>query len=358
LSSILYYITGHGYGHAVRSSQVLRSLTKLRPDLKIYVRTTAPEWLFPTSILYSSQSIDVGVVQRDSLHMELAKTLQASQALHENTVGLVGRELAFILDHRIRLIVGDIPPLCFEIAARAAIPSVAITNFTWNCIYRAYLGQYPGFAPLIEEMELFYGKTTIALTLPYSCDMNVFPRRETIPWIARTSSLTKKEARAKFELPESAIIVLLSFGGLGFHSLPLNRLKRLREFFFVTTGESKKRDANLLVLPDAQRQYEDLVRAVDIILTKPGYGIVTDALVHQVPMLYTDRGEFPEYLLLVQALKDLATAEFIPQKELLSGHIAPYLNRLLTNEPSWRRIPLDGARIAAEKIIALIDHHV
>jgi hypothetical protein len=357
LNSILYYVSGHGYGHAVRSSQVIHSLKQLRPDLKIHVRTTAPEWLFPASVFHSRRSIDVGIAQRDSLDMDLDATLQACGALHANANQLVDQELGFVRDNQVQLIVGDIPPLCFEIAARAAISSVAITNFTWDTIYRAYLSRYPDFAPIVAQMEDFYGQATVALTLPYPCDMNVFSRREAIPWIARASALTKKAARAKLELPTSAIIVLLSFGGLGLSRLPLDRLKQLQEFFFVGTGESKKQDANLLILPNAQSQYQDLVRAVDIIVTKPGYGIVADVLAHKVPTLYTDRGEFPEYPFLVQALEDLATAQFIPQTELLSGNIAPYLNRLLSKEPNWPEVCLDGARIAAGKIFGLVDRY-
>src|SRR5215831_9142230 len=126
LSSILYYITGHGYGHAVRSSQVIRSLQQSRSDLKIHVRTTAPEWLFPSSTVHTRQSIDVGIVQRDSLEMDFGATLQACRALQARTAGLLEEELAFVRDNKIRLIVGDIPPLCFEVAARASMPSVAI----------------------------------------------------------------------------------------------------------------------------------------------------------------------------------------------------------------------------------------
>ena len=48
--------------------------------------------------------------------------------------------------------------------------------------------------------------------------------------------------------------------------------------------------------------------------------------------LYTDRGEFAEYRYLVQALEDCATAEFIPQDQLLSGNLVPYLTRLLRQE--------------------------
>jgi len=70
-------------------------------------------------------------------------------------------------------------------------------------------------------------------------------------------------------------------------------------------------------------------------------------------VLYTERGEFPEYPYLVQALTELATAEFIPQAELLSGQIRPYLTRLLDKEPNWPPVPLNGAAVAAGKILAL-----
>ena len=355
MSAILYYITGHGFGHAVRSSQVIRKLSAIRPDLKIHVRTTAPPWLFPAAAIQSRQSIDIGIVQADSLHMDLAQTFQNCRALHEKAPRLIEEELAFIRDQHIRLIVGDIPPLCFEIAARAAIPSVGITNFTWDAIYRAYVEQYPYFAPLISEMASFYRKATVGLALPYPCGMEVFPRRVNIPWIARRSNLGRNAARAKFGLPEAATIVLLSFGGLGLNRLSLTKLRDLRQFFFVATGDVKKPHGNFAVFSDVQPEYEDLVRAVDLIVTKPGYGIVADAIAHRVPVLYTDRGDFAEYPFLVQALTELATAEFIPQSELLAGDIGPHLQRLLTKKVNWPVIALDGARVAAEKSIALLD---
>ena len=329
------------------------------PGLTIHVRTTAPQWLFhnPTApVSYSRQVIDVGILQKDSLEMDLSKTLRACRALHAEIPRLIRKEIRFIEEHRIDLILGDIPPIAFEIAARAAIPSVAITNFTWDWIYRAYLGAYPAFLPLIEEMESFYNKATLALTLPYSCKLAVFPIQESIPWVARTSILNREQAKAQFDLPQLVTIILLSFGGLGLKRLPEKRLRQLRECYFVATGGSKRRDGNLLTLPDAQRQYEDLVRAADIIVTKPGYGIVADVIAHQTPILYTERGEFPEYPHLVQALNDLAIADFIPQDDLLSGNIEPYITRLLNRDKHWPTVPLNGADVAAAKILALLEH--
>jgi UDP:flavonoid glycosyltransferase YjiC (YdhE family) len=355
LSSILYYITGHGYGHAVRSNQVIGHLQKIAPTLKIYVRTTAPEWLIQGRIIPSRQTIDIGIVQKDSLDMDLKATLQACRSLHHNISIVIEREVNFVREHQVRLIVGDIPPFCFEIAARAAIASIAIGNFTWSEIYRAYTKNYPGFISLIEEMEKFYRKATLALTLPYPCGTDVFPRQQPIPWIARGSSLSRDQARIAFGLPPSAILVLLSFGGLGLKRIAWRKLTKLSGFFFVTTGDIEQEIDNVRFLPEAQRKYEDLVRAVDVVVTKPGYGIVADVISHRVPALYTDRGDFSEYPYLVRALKDCATAEFIPQEELLSGNIGSYLDRLLNKKQNWPVVPVDGARIAAEKISALID---
>jgi L-arabinokinase len=357
LSAILYYITGHGFGHAVRSAQVIRALGRAAPDLKIHVRTTAPQWLFggaTTAPSFSSQALDVGIVQPNGLELDLSLTLQACLDLRKRIPSLIEEEVALIKGQGIDLIIGDIPPLCFEIAARANLPSMAITNFTWDVIYTAYADARPEFAPLIDEMKSFYQKACLALTLPYPCDMSVFPAREAIPWITRASSLTKAQARAAFGLPPSATIVLLSFGGLRLNRLPWGELQALKDFYFVATGPEQKSRANLLVLSDAQSHYEDLVRAADVVVTKPGYGIVADALAHRVPVLYTDRGQFPEYPRLVQALTDCATAEYIPQRELLAGQITPYLERLLSKKPNWPAVAGDGADVAARKILDVL----
>jgi L-arabinokinase len=355
LSSILYYISGHGYGHAVRSSQVIEALKQASPELDVHVRTTAPQWLFPP-VAYSHTALDVGMVQDDCLSMDLAATLKACGQIQQRAPQIIADELRYIARNKVRLILGDIPPLCFEIATRANIPSIAITNFTWDFIYRAYVEQYPDFAPLAAAMERYYSQATLALALPFSCELDVFPRQESIPWIARISALTRGEARQKFALPQSAVIVLLSFGGLGLNCLPWQELTKPSPFYFVASGKALKEDGNLRIVPDAQKDYADLIRAADVIVTKPGYGIVADALSHQVPVLYTHRGKFAEHPKLVEALAACATAEFVPQADLFAGKLAPYASRILKRPRNQTRFALDGAAVAAKKILALLEN--
>ena len=342
----------------MRSHQVIRALKQANPGFRIYIRTVAPEWLFDDSVnpaLYSNQAIDVGLIQPNGLQMNLAATLQACQSLDRDTDRLIARELRFIAENKIDLVIGDIPPLAFEIAVRAELPSVAITNFTWDVIYDSYTLQCPDFTPLIETMTRHYGKATLALSLPYPCAMTMFKRRQPIPWITRISKLTRGQARAQFGLPANATVVLLSFGGLGLDMLPWDRLGEMPEFLFVATGAEPNAAENLLVLADGQVCYEDLLRGVDVVVTKPGYGIVADVLSHQLPILYTDRGEFPEYPQLVQALEELATAEYIPQNALLAGDLNSYLEKILAKPRSWPVISLDGANAATDQVLALLE---
>jgi L-arabinokinase len=161
-------------------------------------------------------------------------------------------------------------------------------------------------------------------------------------------------ARRRFGVPEQAVVVLLSFGGFGLRRLPWRKITDSREFFFVTTDAHAKSEKNLVVLPEALVHYEDLVRAADVVVSKPGYGIVADVIAHRVPLLYTDRGFFPEHPYLVKMLEERATSEFIPQADLLAGNLDPYLKRLLLKTPHWPEVRLDGGEVAAETLLGLI----
>lgn len=354
---IAYYISGHGYGHGARSCQVMASLKKSLPEMALHLRTTAPSWLFqdlPFSVFYERRLVDVGVVQEDCLQLKLDETVRGCRDFHERLPDFMEEERSFIAKHGIRLVVGDIPPVCFAVAQAAGLPSVAIGNFSWDWIYRAYLSEFPSLRPHVEEMEGFYRKATLALALPLACDLGVFPRQKSIPLITRTSALDRREARKRWNLPDQAPVVLLSFGGLGLKRFPWERLRSSKRFFFIATGGDPGRDGNLVVLPEVVPHYEDLMRAADAVVSKPGYGVVADAVSHRVPILYTAREDFPEYPFLVEAVEQWATSEFIPQEELLAGNLEPYLARLLAKERHWPEVPLNGAEMAAREIISFL----
>ncbi|MDP3939237.1 MAG: hypothetical protein Q8R92_14025 [Deltaproteobacteria bacterium] len=357
--TIVFYVSGHGFGHAVRIAEVIRTILAREPRARIHVRSSAPGWLFPVDERLSRADVrlDVGVVQQNSLTLDPAATLAGMSAILGDTESILARESAALRDLDCRAVVGDIPPLAFAAAARASVPSAAIANFSWDWIYRAYLPAAPAFGSLIETMARQYGQASILLRLPFHGDLSAFSRHRDIPLIARRAALPKAELRRGLALDDRPA-ALLSFGGFGLADLPVARMARESPGwqFLAPWRPDGELPANLRCLDGRKVNHEDLVAAVDVVVTKPGYGIVAECLANGARVLYTSRGDFPEYPVLVGALERHATARYVAPEALLGGRISGELDALLA--AGERAAPLDpgafeGARVAAEIILEM-----
>ncbi|MGA3086286.1 MAG: hypothetical protein ABSE95_16060 [Thermodesulfobacteriota bacterium] len=94
---IVYYISGHGYGHAVRSIQIINELHKLGCD--VIIKTVTPAFLFkeglsrPVEIL--PESLDVGLDQIDNVRFDLQKTKESVKKLLFSAEELISKEQKF-----------------------------------------------------------------------------------------------------------------------------------------------------------------------------------------------------------------------------------------------------------------------
>jgi hypothetical protein len=58
--TVVFYISGHGFGHAVRMGEVMRALHSNRPDWRLLARTQAPRSMLPEFVEYEDIEIDSG----------------------------------------------------------------------------------------------------------------------------------------------------------------------------------------------------------------------------------------------------------------------------------------------------------
>jgi L-arabinokinase len=356
MAAVVWYVTAHGFGHAVRSAPVLAELRRRAPALELHVRAAAPAWLFPAGVHYHHLVADVGLVQRDGLTQDLAATLARATAFAAEFPAAVAREVGFLRQVDAALVVGDVPPLAFRAAHAAGLAAVGMANFSWDWIYAHFAAEHPAFGHLAEAARDAYATAALLLRLPLHGDLSAFPRRVDVPLVARPTSLSRQACRERLDLPPDRKVVLLSFGGDGLDRFPFARLAAWPEYLFLTTDRAPEpRPANLRVLGAQQPAYQELVRACDAIVAKPGYGIVADCLAAQTPMLYTDRGDFPEYPILVVALEASGPARHLPREELLAGEVGPALEQLLALDRPWRVPRLDGAAVAAEQLLEFLD---
>ena len=77
---IVFYVSGHGLGHASRAIELMHALVEAAADARIVVRTSAPAWMFertaPASIELQSVEADTGIVQIDSVRIDEAETVR------------------------------------------------------------------------------------------------------------------------------------------------------------------------------------------------------------------------------------------------------------------------------------------
>jgi hypothetical protein len=367
---IVFYVSGHGFGHTSRTVEVIEALVRRRPGTPVVVKTSAPQHLFERTlrgrIEFIAQQCDAGMVQIDSLNVDTAASVRQAKLFQSRLPVLAADEASFLRARRAQLVVGDIPPLAFAAAAEAHVPSLAIGNFTWDWIYEAYVEESP--AELVMQIRETYERATKVLRLPMSGgfkDLQLITAD--IPFIARQSRRLSDEVRAALAIPASARhkpFVLMSFGGYGLSGMDTAALNALTNYTIATTdlpgqGHAIQPASGLLYLSEHDLdglgiRYPDLVRAADVVVTKPGYGIISEAIANDAALLYTSRGRFVEYDVLVEEMPRYVRAQFIDQRDLLAGNWASALDTLLNQPAPPESPPLNGAEVAVDEILKVV----
>jgi hypothetical protein len=359
MKQLVAYVSGHGFGHASRVCEVLRALRRGVPGVAIAVRSTVPRWFFAQSlggeIACDSCCLDVGVVQSDSLTIDVAATAAACAAIEARREELIAAEVAALAALRPRLVLADIPGLAFDIAAALGVPGVAMTNFSWDWIYADYAADHAAFAPLVAALRRSYARTTLLCRLPLHGDLGAFPHVRDVPLVARRAVLERDEVRSRLRLPRDQRVVLLSFGGIG---LALEQVPCIAGVHVIGTAGAAvaTRGCRMLdpgELDAAGVRYEDLVGAVDAVMTKPGYGIVAECIANRTPIVYTSRGRFAEYDVLVSGIETHLANAFLAPADLHAGRWQPALERAwsMAAPPA---VPVDGAAAVAALLAAYL----
>jgi L-arabinokinase len=191
-----------------------------------------------------------------------------------------------------------------------------------------------------------------------------------LPFVARHSRRDRAHLRGALGLRADATTVLVSFGGFGLDTDGIASLRDLADCDILmadssvvsgatrsASGRTVARDGNLLTIDEhawyrSGYRYEDLVHAADVVVTKPGYGIIAECLANDTAIVYTSRGEFAEYDVLVEALQRHARAAFVSNADLRSGHWAHAIRAAVAQPPPAARVDTNGAAIAAAWAVA------
>ena len=338
-------------GHLVRSFAVMDALATLVP-LRLHVVSASDPSLAPPSLRalvaeWRREAVDVGVVQSDDVTVDREATARRLDSWLGSFGEVVAREAAHLQREGADLVVGDVPAAAFEAAKASGIRSVAVANFSWDWIY----GEL-GFPTAARRSAEAYACADLLLQATPFAPMPAFPHRRAVGLLARSPSSSGARARASLGLAPEERSCLVAFQPASAPSLALPPARAGRRFL-VPSGWAGHRERGDVVRLPADLPFADAIAAADVVLGKPGYGLIGDLEVAGARFLYAPRPGFPENAVLEAHLSARAGTRAIAPARLASGDWEAELEAL-ESAPRPAAMEAGGCLRAARAILDLL----
>lgn len=357
--SIAYYISAHGYGHGVRATDVVRAVTAAEPGVPVEFLSTLPAPFLENRLgrgpyRFRRAAYDVGMVQLDSIRVDVPATLRAIEEIYAGRERLVEEGVTFCRERNVGLVVADIPAIPLEIARRAGVPGVAIANFSWDWIYGAFAGADPRWARIVGLIEEGYRRADLLLRLPMYAPMRAFPRVEDIPLVASPGRARRAELAELTGARPDVPWVLLSFTSLDLDDRALDRIEQADGYAFFTVKPLAWRRKNIHAVDRERIPFSDVLASADIVVSKPGFGLVSECVVNRKPLVYAERTDFREYPVLEDAVRRCLRSVHVPAGRLYEGRLAEALDAVRRAPEPRETLPAGGAPVAAKRMLGLL----
>ena len=350
---IVYYISSHGYGHGVRSCAICNRLSN---KVELTVRSLLPEQFFfeelSRSFHYYPDNFDCGCIQTDCVTVDIEKTLQTYMKIADRNREMLEKESKWCRDNKITGIVSDIASFPFEAGKKAGIPSVGVSNFSWEDIYEPYLSVLPEFEPYFKKIQEQYHMADLLLALDPPNPMKSFKNSKNVPVVGRKGRNRNSEVRARYKIDSDKKIGLIYTGDFGMDTVSWKKLERFDEWEFVGGYPLPGNPSNYHLATKDDFTYQDISASVDCMISKIGYGVYSECLINGVPLLYLPRSDFSEYPVLEQAVREWGYGYCISYDDFSNLQWGPILEKVKNIEPP-RKNDLNGDLVCAGEIESL-----
>jgi hypothetical protein len=307
MSMIWCAISGHGFGHAAQVVPVLNALGDLVPGLRAILRTTVPASFFENRLTlpweHSLAQQDIGCIQDGPLTIDVDATWVAHQHFHETWNARLANEVAAMQAASPALVIADTPYLAIEAGSCAQIPTVALVSLTWDIVLKEYCHATDhSHQQLIQRIRKSYANADMALRITPAPTIDAFSNVIDIGPIASPAAPERHRLASALNLVPNEKTVLVGFGGIALTSLPFEQMEQLHKYRFLIDSPVPPGYSRIHSIKTLPFSFKTLLASVDLIMTKPGYGTIVEAVALQQPVLYVRRYNFADEQSLVDYL--------------------------------------------------------
>ncbi|MDR1934610.1 MAG: hypothetical protein LBS49_03345 [Candidatus Accumulibacter sp.] len=350
-------ISAHGFGHLAQAAPVLNALARRLPGLRLTIRSGLPLEKMRSRIdapfAALSGHSDFGFVMVDAMRIDRAASGAAYRAWHADWEHRVAAEAAFLRDLSPDLALSDVAYLPLAGAARAGIPALSMCSLNWADLFAHVFGGEAWAGPIHEQILAAYRGAECFIRLTPAMPMPGLANTRAVAPVAALGRDRRAELRRRIGAPAGERVVLIAFGGFDkdLHTARWPVTPKLR-YLAPQSGAAARGD--MTALEPLRMPFTDLLRSVDAVLTKPGYGTFTEAACNGAPVLYVRRDDdWPEQDCLIAWLEKNARCREVASAALTRGELGEDLERLW-RQPRPQAPRPQGAEQAARLIAAYL----
>jgi hypothetical protein len=232
-------------------------------------------------------------VQHGPLHIDIEGTWAAYDRFHTNWTDRLTQEADAIKRHSPNMLLSDISYLAIEAGAHSNIPVVGLSSLCWDQVLIHLQDETPlEGASVIQQIRRAYSLANLMIRVAPSIAMPAFRRTVDVGPIAARLTPNHQGVRQAVGASPDERIVVIAFGGIPLTSLPWHQIEAMTGYRFIVPGP---------VPPDTQRvvssdtlpfPFQTIMTSCDLLLTKPGYGTIVEAVASGTRVLYVRRYNF------------------------------------------------------------------
>lgn len=329
------------------------------PDLHVLLRTTLPHQFLKENLTLSWElhpSIqDIGCVQNGPLLIDVEKTWIEYERFHIEWSRKVCAEAELIRSYQPDLVISNISYFGVEAGAQSGIPTVAMGSLSWDGVLEYFrTPDSDVHRHIIDQIRQSYRKAQLMIRFAPAIPMVAFSDLVDVGPIAGPLPQSTGTVRELLQVKPQEKIVLVAFGGIPLSSLPVEYFEGLQGYRFLVDGFPDLgklphlNSINTLSVP-----FRQILAEADLIITKPGYATIIEAVRNTIPVIYVRRYNFLDEQPLVDYLHRYGQGRELHIDHFHKGEWLEALEAVQQIPLPTERPPELGTRSAAEELVKL-----
>lgn len=349
-------ISGHGFGHAAQVTPILNELGARLPGLRAILRTTVPASFFEARLTIqwtlSHARQDIGCIQHGPLVIDIETTWKAHLEFHHEWDLLIERERREMAAAAPDLVLSDISHLGIDAAARSGLRPVALSSLSWDAILKRYLSPASPAAAehhaAVAHIRRCYEAAEILIRPAPGMDLPAFKQIVDVGPIIEPIKPESARLRDAIGAGPDERLVLVGFGGISLTSLPYEQMARMTGYRFLIDGRPPRSFQRIHSALDLGMTFMTVLASVDMIMTKPGYSTIVEAVDKRKPVVYVRRHHFGDEASLVEYLHRYGRGAELSLRDFSDGQWEDALDAAWHAPHPTEKPPASGVTEAAD----------